>query len=208
MLMWIVNQAHSCAPFTPNNLVIWNYNGEVESTLPYNIGHEWKTQFIALENASKLFPSLYGKLWEYYFIDTLRVDVTNYNKWDIVITISDYQNWNYDEYFTVSEMWKISCNNESDFSIEEKQWKIKSFWEEMWQCGSYKPEDALSENELLKKIKEKYKNCDEFKNERNSNIDVITEINQEAENVNTIAVEIPWYSKIINAIYSFIINLF
>jgi aerobic-type carbon monoxide dehydrogenase small subunit (CoxS/CutS family) len=39
----------------------------------------------------------------------------------------------------------------------------------MWQCGNYKPDNVMSEEELLEKIREKYKNCDAINKNKSSN---------------------------------------
>jgi hypothetical protein len=172
-LFSLINTANACMPFTPESIVIWEYNGIIEKEFPYERFEEWEYQFIDFNRVEKPFSKLYMKLWKYYYIDTSRIDLKDYKNWDLIITISDYSNWDYEDYFGVFEMWKISCNNNDDFFIENIQWYIKSFWKEAWQCGNYRPDNVQSEEELLEKIKEKYKTCKNIgiKNTYTRNID-------------------------------------
>lgn len=157
---FLINTSNACMPFTTESIVIWEYNGTIEKEFPYSRYEEGEYQFIDFKNVEKPFSNSYKKLWKHYFYETDRVDLSDYNKWDLIITISDYDNWDYETYFQLYEVWKISCKNTDEFYIENKQWFIDSFWKEMWQCGNYVNYDAWSEQDLLEKIKQKYKTCE------------------------------------------------
>lgn len=159
VLLISINTTNACMPFSPESIVIWEYNWKIENKLPYGNYSVWKFQFINFKDAEKPFSTSYKKLWKHYYIDTSIIDLQNYKNWDLIISISDYNNWDYDDYFKIYEIWKISCKNYDDFFIENKQWMKGSFWKEMWQCGNYKPDNVQSEQELLEKIKQKYKTC-------------------------------------------------
>ncbi len=141
-------KAQACAPFTTNQIIVWEYNWLLDNKVP---GREWDFQFIDLENHYKPFAWNNTELWKYYFVDNNRINLSKYNKWDLVITISSYDDWLNDEYFTVYEMWKISCNSNNEISIINREWKVKEFWKKIWTCWEV-PENILSEKDVLAKI--------------------------------------------------------
>lgn len=169
ILFFLLNTADACMPNSPESIVVWEYNWIIEKEFPYERYEKWEYQFVDFINEEKPFSKSYMKLWKYYYIDTSRIDLKDFNRWDLVITISDYDNWNYEDYFGIFEIWKISCKNKDEFFIENKQWAINKFWKEMWQCGNYRPDNVMSEEELLEKIKGKYKTCDEINKNKSSN---------------------------------------
>lgn len=186
-------QVNACAPFTTNNIIIWKYNWKIKWTLPYEWGSKWKNQFIYIKNIERPFSKATQKKWKYYFVNDSRVNLDTYNKWDFIIAIADYINWDFEDYFSVPEMWKISCRNNDDFYIEKREWMIRWFGKDIWACWPV-PEYILSERQILKKIKEKYKTCDAIiKTEKKM---------KESEDKKT--KNIPWYK----AFFNWISNLF
>lgn len=150
--------ANACAPFSPNLITVWEYNWTYEKEFPYEIS--WRKIFVNLDNKEKIFWNNYLDFGKYYYVNTDRINIDKYKKWDLLIAVADYNNWDFEEYFEIYEVWKISCKNDDEFFIEYKEWKKTSFWKEMWYCWNYEPEDVMSEEELLGKIKDKYKTCD------------------------------------------------
>ena len=200
------NTTNACMPFTPELIIVWKYNWLIEWKLPYEMSSKWEFQFIDIENIEKPFSTSYFKTWKHYFIDTWRVDFEGFNIWDTIITISDHNNWDYEDYFQVLEVWRIWCKNNDEFYIENKQWYFKSFWKVLWQCWNYRPDDVMSEEELVEKIKEKYKTCDEVVN----NID---NIQNETENINIVEENLvennkSWFDKLLDFIKSVFSKIF
>lgn len=153
-------------------------------------------------------------IWEYNWLLENDIPDEREAKWDKIITISDYSNWDFSDYFTVHEIWKLTCNEKNELSIENRQWYFKAFWKEIWRCGSMKgkvPDYILSEDEILTKIENKYKLCKNKKivkenideNMEKSTINEIVENN--SEDISNI---IPWYTKIFQWIIDFFKNIF
>lgn len=214
ILILLINQVNACAPFTSELIIVWEYNWLIENDIPDEREAKWEFQFMDLINTEKLFSKYNLELGKYYFVDTDRINLSEFNKWDKIITISDYSNWDFSDYFTVHEIWKLTCNEKNELSIENRQWYFKAFWKEIWNCGSMKgkvPDYILSEDEILTKIENKYKLCKNREivkenideNMEKSTINEIVENN--SEDISNIT---PWYTKIFQWIINFFKNIF
>ncbi len=165
----------ACIPFSPQELIIATYNWKEERIHPDENFREWrKIQFIKLGNVKKPFAESYNKKGKYYFLhsdnDNINFDLKNYQIWDQIIAISDYNNWNFDEYFAVYEIGKLVYKN-WNYEIQNSQWNMKKWWKNLWQCWNYKPENVMDEKQLLQEIasyidiwvsKQDIKNSDKF----------------------------------------------
>lgn len=170
-------QAYACIPFTSNQIIVWNYNWKIENTVPER---SWNFQFIDFINFYKPFPWNNTEIWKYYFIDNNRINLSSYEKWDLIITISSYDDWFYEDYFTIYEMWKISCNN-NHLEITNREWIVKEFWKKIWTCWQA-PDYILNEEDLLNEINKKYDLCNnqDLISFNKNEVDIISEnINSE-----------------------------
>ena len=70
--------------------------------------------------SEKIFSKYNLELGKHYFVDTDRINLSGFDKWDKIIAISEYDNGDFEDYYTIYEMWKLSCNNENKLNIENK----------------------------------------------------------------------------------------
>lgn len=160
MFFSYINIVNACAPLRDSNLIIWKYINHTYWIVPSN--KWWKdVSYVWLETVSKIFSWDYNKMWKYFYTNLDNYKNLNIlKKWDIIIWLADYQDWGYERYYTLFDLWILTCDKNWKFKIQELLWDHK-FWASIWRCKkSDTPEkDYL---DLLSKIEEKYKNCDDL----------------------------------------------
>ena len=210
LLILLINQVNACAPFTSELIVVWEYNWLLENKIPDEKQAKWEFKFMDFINTEKIFSKYNLELGKHYFVDTDRINLSGFDKWDKIIAISDYDNGDFEDYYTIYEMWKLSCNNENKLNIENRQWYFKAFWKKIWNCWEI-PDYILSEEEILEKIQNTYKLCEDkilIEDVMEENFREVT-INKTIENTSVnIDNNILWYTKILQWIINFFKNIF
>lgn len=146
--------SYACMPFSPAEIIIWTYEWKETRIHPDKNFREWRNiEFIKISNTKKPFWANYNKIWKYYFLHSdnndVNFDLNNYKIWDSIIMISNYNNWNYEDYFAVYEIGKLARKTDWKLDIIDMQWVKKDWWKAMWQCWNYKPEWVMNKNKLL-----------------------------------------------------------
>lgn len=150
--LFITQTSFACMPFFPTLIIVWTFEWVESGTYP-----EWeKLTFVNISDIKRPFASDYFKNWKYYSLGTneTNFDLSNYKKWDLIIGIADSENWNYEEYFTIFDIWKLIIGKDWKLNIVDTQWyhKDENWWKPIWWCWNYKSEWVMDKEELLYKI--------------------------------------------------------
>lgn len=150
ILLFGTQVSFACMPFSYNLITVWVFEWIEKKIHPY----EWEMDFIYFSDIKKPFPVEYLNTWKYYYLSTYyrKFDLSNYKKWDLIITITDSTNWSYEDYFSVYEIWKLVLNTKGELDIIDPQWYIKDRSKTFWQCGNYKPDNVMDKDDLLYKV--------------------------------------------------------
>lgn len=146
----------ACMPFFPNELLIWTFEWVENRVHPDKSFREWRNiQFIKVSDVKKPLDN-YWEIGKYYFLHSdnndVDFDVNKYKKWDQVIMISNYNNWNYEDYFAVYQIGKLIRKKNEELDIVDTQWNFKDWWKSLWQCWNYKPDDVMDKKDLLYQV--------------------------------------------------------
>lgn len=150
----IFSTSFACMPPSPSEIIVWTYEWKEDIIHPDENFREWRNiDFIKITDTKKPFWRNYSKLWKYYFLHSdnndVNFDLSNYKKWDQIIILSDYNNWNYEEYFAVYKIWKLVRDINWELDIVDTKWLSKDWWKSMWWCWNYKDESVMNKEELL-----------------------------------------------------------
>ncbi len=156
ILLWIIlflysATSYACMPFSPSEIIIGIFEWTHMETHP-----NWKKlEFIDISNTKKPLAGEYSKIWKYFFVasdNNRKISFSNYKKWDPIIIIADYNDWTYEDYFAIYEIWRLTRTIDNSLDIVDTEWYIKDWWKSMWQCGNFRPDNLMTKQELLNQI--------------------------------------------------------
>lgn len=158
--LFLFCEVSACMPYSRANIIIWEYNWFEKWFLPdwfywkYNEKKEFN--FIDLNWVKNIY-----NFWEYkknfdakkFYIEKNEDfnEIKKLKKWDFIVSISDYKNWDYENYWFLGSLWKINCDKNWEFSIKTLFWTTP-FWKEVWRCWKY-IWNILKKNELESELK-------------------------------------------------------
>lgn len=206
----------ACEPYSAAWITIWEYGWKVDTVHPNEKDYRWKDwqmtkEFFDFKDKERLFSAydketmeyiidvdekslennenivLYEHIWENFYVYPNEIDLDIYEEWDMLVSIARYFDWNYRDYYVVHDTAKIWCKGKDNFFLEKKEWAKENFWTEMWGCPGIPTKNAISEDELLSKIKEKYGTCEGLYWEN---------------------LKLPWYKRFMNSIVDFFKGIF
>ncbi len=182
IILWIfIQKGFACMPHTKQEIIIGTFEREYEGDFPkkwfYENTEEVIAKYIDFSWLEKPFAKFYKKIWKYFFYDfkklpksykrehwTKIINLDGFKKGDKIIMVSDYQDWDFEDYYTISAIAKLKCDWKN-LKITNAKWYNITWEKSMWQCGNYKPKNVFSKKELLEKLEEKYNFCKESKKE-------------------------------------------
>lgn len=150
----LISTSNACIPHSTERIIIWTYNWIKKWTHP-----DLKTivQYLDVSDLRSPLSKYNKKIWKYYYLHSDDEEIKSsmlmkdYNPWDFIIMVADYNDWAYEEYFAVYELGKL-VNINWKLDIVDEIGTLKDWWKNMWQCGNYKDDNAMNKQELLDKL--------------------------------------------------------